>query len=88
MAAIREHVSRKIQGNTKQKNIELGRSRIEWDERDIPMILSSLSNWVPDMWEPSQPICNIATEKIASNEMTKDALSIKEKGKLDMEHFV
>ena len=61
---------------------------MERDERDVLMILSCLRNWVPNLWQPDQKITNIATGKIATEEMTKNVLSVRERGKEAMDMFI
>ena len=88
MVAMREHLNEKVRRGTKQVNIELGTLRMERDERDVQMILTCLKNWTPNMWHPNQPISNIATGKIASEAMTRNTLSLKERGKEAMREFI
>ena len=88
MVAMRERLNKKIKKNTKHVNVELGKSRMERDERDVLMILSCVRNWVPNLWQPDQKITNIATRKIATEEMTKNALSVRKRGKEAMDMFI
>ena len=69
-----------FQKNTKHVTIELGALRMERDKRHVQMILACLKNWTPTMWHSDQPISNIATGKIAAEAMSKNTLSLKERG--------
>ena len=61
---------------------------MEREERDVLMILSCLRNGVPNLWQPDQKITNIATGKIATEEMTKNVLSVRGRGKEAMDMFI
>ena len=76
MVAIHKHLNEKVQKNTKD------------DERDVQMILKYLKNWTPNMWHSDQPVSNIATGKIATEAISKNTLSLKERGHQAMSEFI
>ena len=52
------------------------------------MIKSCLEQRLPDIWDPTKGIINLATGVTANEEMTRDTLDIKEKGGVARDKFI
>ena len=66
----------------------LAHEEMKRDERDLQIILTFLKNWTPNMWHSDQPISNIATGKITTEAMSKNILSLKERGQQATTEFI
>ena len=47
------------------------------DENDVVMLSSCLNEWVPGLWDPGEPLTNIATEKKTDLSMIENVKSTK-----------
>ena len=58
------------------------------DEEDIKNVGFGISDWVPDIWDPKQPIFKINDGSLATQDMAKNALNAEEKGGGLLHEFV
>ena len=79
IAALREHLNVKLNKN-KKTYIEMGCFRKEKDEEDVKNIGLGISDWVPDISDPKQPIVKINDGSLATQDMVKNILNAEEKG--------
>ena len=80
IAALREHLNVKLNKNKKTYDIEMGCIRKEKDEEDVKNIGLGISDWVPDISDPKQPIVKINDGSLATQDMVKNILNAEEKG--------
>ena len=80
IAALREHLNVKLNKNKKTDDIEMGCFRKEKDEEDVKNIGLGISDWVPDISDPKQPIVKINDGSLATQDMVKNILNAEEKG--------
>ncbi len=88
LAALKQHLSDKVTNDTHYKHVELGSKRMEKDELAVERITEGLYAWVPDLWSPSQPLMNIATGIVASDEMVRNVMTTKDRGARAMAEFI
>ena len=79
MAALREHLDALC--------VNLGRKRMLSDENDVATLSDCLTEWMPNLWNPDQPLVNIATGQRASEEMVENVRTCKERGVKAMKQF-
>ena len=60
MAALREQLDALIKTRTWNKHVDLGRKRMLSDENDVATLSDCLTEWMPNLWNPDQPLVNIA----------------------------
>ena len=80
MCALREHLDSIIRKRATSKHINYGKKRLLNDEKDVTMLSETLTNWVPNLWTPYQPLVNLVTGKEAPKEMIVNVKSIKQRG--------
>ena len=52
------------------------------------MLSETLTNWLPNLWTPYQPLVNLVTGKEAPKEMIVNVKSIKQRGEKLMDGFI
>ena len=57
------------------------------DENDVATLPDCLTEWMPNLWNPDQPLVNIATGQRASEEMVENMRTCKERGVEAMKQF-
>ena len=77
IAALREHLNVKLNKNKKTYDIEIRCSRKEKDEGDVKNVGLGISDWVPDIRDPKQPIVNMNDGSLATQDMVKNVLNAK-----------
>ena len=87
MAALREQLDALIETRTWNKHVDLGRKRMLSDENDVATLSDCLTEWMPNLWNPDQPLVNIATGQRASEEMVENVRTCKERGVGAMKQF-
>ena len=88
MCALREHLDSIIRKRATSKHINYGKKRSLNDEKDVTMLSETLTNWVPNLWTPYQPLVNLVTGKEAPKEMIVNVKSIKQRGEKLMDGFI
>ena len=71
MAALREHLDALSKTRSWNKHVDLGRKRMLSDENDVATLSDCLTEWMPNLWNPDQPLVNIAIGQRASEEMVE-----------------
>ena len=69
IAALRERMNKKISKKTKQKHIDLGKPRMQRDERDVSNVKDCIKTWLLCLWHPEREITNISSGCKATIEM-------------------
>ena len=69
IAALRERMKKKISKKTKQKNIDLGKPRMQRDERDVSNVKDCIKAWLLCLWHPEREITNVSSGCKATIEM-------------------
>ena len=69
MATFREHLDALIRTRSWNKHDDLGRKRMLSDENDVATLSECLTEWMPNLRNPDQPLINIATAQRASEEI-------------------
>ena len=87
MAALREHLDELIKTRSWNRHVDLGRKRMLSDKNDVATLCDCLTEWMPDLWNPDQPLVNIATGQRASEEMVENVRTCKERGVEAMKQF-
>ena len=77
IAALREHLNVKLNENKKAYDIEIRCSRKEKDEEDVKNVGLGISDWVPGIWDPKQPIVNMNDGSLATQDTVKNFLNAK-----------
>ena len=72
MVALREHLDALIKTRSWNKHVDLGRKRMLSDKNDVATLSDCLTEWMPNLWNPDQPLVNIATGQKASDEMVEN----------------
>ena len=80
IAALRDHLNVNFNKNKKTYDIEMGCFRKEKDEEDVKNVGLGMSDWVPDISDPKQPIVKINDGSLATQDMVKNILNAEEKG--------
>ena len=80
MAALRGYLNEIIRRRTFTRHIDIGERRMLDDENDVVMLSSCLKEWVPGLWDPDEPLTNIATGKKADLSMVENVRSTKKRG--------
>ena len=78
MAALREHLDALIKTRWWNKHVDLVRKRMLSDENDIATLSDCLTECMPNLWNPDQPLVNIGTGQRANEEMVENARTCKE----------
>ena len=87
MAALREHLDALIKTKSWNKHVDLGRKRMLSDENDVATLSDCLTEWTPNLWNPDQPLVNIATGQRASEEMVENVRTCQEREVEAMKKF-
>ena len=80
MAALREHLDALIKTRISNKHVNLGRKRMLSDENDVATLSDCLTEWMLNLWNPDQPLVNIATWQRASEEILENVRTCKQRG--------
>ena len=78
IAALRDHLNAKLNKNKKTYDIKRECSRKEKDEEHVKNVGRGVSDWIPNIWYPKQPIVNINDGSIAIQDVVKSALNAEE----------
>ena len=57
------------------------------DENDVATLSDCLTEWMPNLWNPDQPLVNIAIGQTVSEEMVENVTTFKERGVEAMKQF-
>ena len=52
IAALCDRMNKKIRKKAKQKHIDLGKPRMQRDERDVSDVQDCMETWLPSLWHP------------------------------------
>ena len=52
IAALCDRMNKKIHKKAKQKHIDLGKPRMQRDERDVSDVQDCMETWLPSLWHP------------------------------------
>ena len=77
IAALREDLNVKLNKNKKTYDIEIRCSRKEKDEEDVKNVGLGISDWVPGIRDPKQPIVNMNDGSLATQDTVKNVLNAK-----------
>ena len=86
--ALRAHLNVNFSKNKKTYDIEMRCFRKEKDEEDVKNVGPGISDWVPDISDPKQPIVKINDGSLATQDMVKNILNAEEKGGELLSEFI
>ena len=88
LCALKEHLDKKM-GNQREADlhIEFGKSRFAKDKRNVEAIVNITEAWVPDIFSDKQPLINIGSGSIASDELISNVKSMLTRGKVARDSF-
>ena len=66
----------------------MGCSRKGFDEEDVKNVGLGILDWVPDIWDPKQPIVKINDGNLATQDMVKNVLNAVKKGGEIIQEFI
>ena len=71
MSALKEHQHKKIRKKMIRHHDDIGKGKKERDEINVRCVLVCVRSWVPELWTESQPMINLATGEVATENMKK-----------------
>ena len=88
IAALREGMNKKTRKKTKQKHVNLGKPRMQRDEKDVSNLKDCIKTWLPSLWHPEQEITNISSGYKATKEMRDEIVGkLKKSGEAQYDEF-
>ena len=66
----------------------MGCSRKETDKDDVKYVGLGISDWIPDIWGPKQPIVKINDDSLVTQDIVKNVLNAEEKGGELLQEFI
>ena len=87
LVRVKEHLDALIKTRSWNKHVDLRRKRMLSVENDVATLSDCLTEWMPDLWNPDQPLVSIATGQRASEEMLENVRTCKERGVEAMKQF-
>ena len=88
IAALSEHLNKKIKKKTKEWHIQLGTVRIERDAGDVRNIITCIDAWLPELWGKGHSITNFASGEVATDDMKNNLADLKERGEIAQDESV
>ena len=89
IAVLCKRMNKKIRKKTKQKHINLGKPRMQRDERDVSSVKDCIKIWFPSLWHPEQEITNIFSGCKATIEMRDEIdRKLKKSGEAQRNEFL
>ena len=74
---------------TKQKHVDLGKPRMQRDERDVCNVKDCIETWLLSLWHPEQEITNISSGCKATIEMRGEIVGkLKKSGEAQRDEFL
>ena len=81
MATLRGHLDEVVRRRKVLKYIDCGERRMSDVENNVAMLTNCLQEWVPGLWNPEQPLVNIATGGKAEANMIENIKTIKKEAR-------
>ena len=81
-------MNKKIRKKTEQKHVNLGKPRMQRDEKDVSNMKDCIKAWLPSLWHPEQEITNISSGYKATKEMRNEIVGkLKKSGEVQYDEF-
>ena len=89
IAALHKRMNKKIHKKSKQNHVDLGKPRMQQDERDISHVKDCIKIWLPSLWHPEQEITDISSDCKATIKMRYEIVrKLKKSGEAQCDEFL